>query len=105
MVLLARVRMPSCMARWQPAAGSTSLSLLPVGLAQTWASVEHGMWYARSAEFLQTPVLEVFRWLRSIGDTIFAVGILALGWFVIGLSAGWSQRGVRSDSEGGPAAA
>src|SRR4029077_15326528 len=28
------------------------LSLLPVGLLQTWASVEHGMWYARSAEFL-----------------------------------------------------
>ena len=76
------------------------MSLLPVGLAQTWASVEHGMWYARSAEFLQTPVLEVFRWLRSIGDTIFAVGILAIGWFVIGLSAGWSVRGVRSDSEG-----
>ena len=76
------------------------MSLLPVGLAQTWASVEHGMWYARSAEFLQTPVLEVFRWLRSVGDTIFAVGILALGWFVIGLSAGWSVRGVRSDFEG-----
>ena len=75
------------------------MSLLPVGLAQTWASVEHGMWYARSAEFLQTPVLEVFRWLRSIGDTIFAVGILAIGWFVIGLSAGWSVRGARSDSE------
>ena len=29
------------------------LSLLPVGLLQTWASVEHGMWYARSAEFLK----------------------------------------------------
>ena len=75
------------------------MSLLPVGLAQTWASVEHGMWYARSAEFLQTPVLEVFRWLRSVGDTIFAVGVLALGWFVIGLSLGWSAGGVRPDSE------
>ena len=29
------------------------LSLLPVGLMQTWASVEHGYWYARSSEFLQ----------------------------------------------------
>ena len=29
-------------------------SLLPVGLMQTWASVEHGYWYARSSEFLQT---------------------------------------------------
>ena len=74
------------------------LSLLPVGLAQTWASVEHGMWYARSAEFLQTPWLEVARWLRSIGDTIFAAGILALGWFVIGLSGGWSRSGAREDS-------
>ena len=74
------------------------LSLLPVGLAQTWASVEHGMWYARSAEFLQTPALEVARWLRSIGDTIFAAGILALGWFVIGLSTGWSGRREREDA-------
>jgi nitric oxide reductase subunit B len=31
-----------------------TLSLLPVGLLQTWASVEHGYWYARSPEFLQT---------------------------------------------------
>ena len=30
------------------------LSLLPVGLLQTWASVDHGMWYARSADFLKT---------------------------------------------------
>ena len=74
------------------------LSLLPVGLAQTWASVEHGMWYARSAEFLQTPWLEVVRWLRSIGDTIFAAGMLALGWFVIGLSTGWSAGRRREDA-------
>ena len=61
------------------------ISVLPVGLMQTWASVEHGMWYARSAEFLQTDVVGTFRWLRVIGDTIFATGILALGWFVLGL--------------------
>ena len=29
------------------------LSLLPVGLMQTWASVDQGYWYARSPEFLQ----------------------------------------------------
>ena len=74
------------------------LNLLPVGLAQTWASFEHGMWYARSAEFLQTPALEIARWLRSIGDTIFAVGVLAFGWFVIGLSTGWSRGPVRRDA-------
>ncbi len=66
------------------------LSVLPVGLLQTWASVEHGMWYARSAEFLQTPLMDTLRWLRVIGDTIFASGVLALGWFVLGLKTGWS---------------
>ena len=68
------------------------LSLLPVGLMQTWASVEHGMWYARSAEFLQTPLMETLRWLRVVGDTIFATGVIALGWFVLGLKTGWSLR-------------
>src|SRR5207248_2110259 len=69
------------------------VSLLPVGLLQTWASVEHGMWYARSAEFLQTPLMDKLRWLRVIGDSIFACGVLALGWFVLGLKAGWSLTG------------
>lgn len=66
------------------------LSLLPVGLLQAWASVEHGMWYARSAQFTQTGLMDVLRWLRVIGDTIFALGTLALGWFVLGLKTGWS---------------
>jgi nitric oxide reductase subunit B len=66
------------------------LSVLPVGLMQTWASVEHGYWYARSPEFLQTGVMNVFRWLRVVGDTIFAVGMLGIGWFVVGLKTGWS---------------
>ena len=69
------------------------LSLLPVGLLQTWASVEHGMWYARSAEFLQTGVMDHLRWLRVIGDSVFALGALSLGWFVLGLKTGWSLAG------------
>jgi len=66
------------------------LSLLPVGLLQTWASVEHGMWYARSAEFLQTPLMDKLRWMRVVGDTVFALGAVGLGWFVLGLRTGWS---------------
>ncbi|HNB24667.1 MAG TPA: cbb3-type cytochrome c oxidase subunit I, partial [Candidatus Melainabacteria bacterium] len=69
------------------------ISLLPVGLLQTWASVEHGLWYARSAEFLQTPTMNVLRWLRVVGDTIFAIGVFVLGWFVLGLKTGWSISG------------
>jgi nitric oxide reductase subunit B len=68
------------------------ISLLPVGLLQTWASVEHGMWYARSAEFMQSELMDTLRWLRVVGDTIFATGAIALGWFVLGLKTGWSVR-------------
>jgi nitric oxide reductase subunit B len=66
------------------------ISLLPQGLLQTVASVEHGLWYARSAEFMQTGLMHTLRWLRVIGDTIFAAGILSLGYFVLGLKTGWS---------------
>jgi nitric oxide reductase subunit B len=66
------------------------ISLLPVGVLQTIASIKHGMWYARSADFMQNPTLQTLRWLRIIGDTIFAVGALALAVFVVGLKTGWS---------------
>lgn len=68
------------------------ISVLPVGLAQTVASVEHGLWYARSAEFMQQPYILTFKWLRVIGDTIFAAGSLTLAWFVFGLAKGWSIK-------------
>src|ERR1039458_8995796 len=61
-------------------------SLLPVGLMQTWASVKYGYWYARSSDFLQTPVMETLRWIRAFGDTIFAVGAIVLVYFVFKLS-------------------
>ncbi|MCA9709931.1 MAG: cbb3-type cytochrome c oxidase subunit I, partial [Myxococcales bacterium] len=57
------------------------VSLLPVGLLQTKASVEVGYWYARSAEFMQTSTMNTLRWLRVIGDTIFGVGALAFVYF------------------------
>ncbi len=58
-------------------------SLLPVGLLQTWASVDGGYWYARSKEFLGTPLMQTLRWMRVPGDTIFAIGALALVAFVL----------------------
>jgi nitric oxide reductase subunit B len=67
------------------------LSLLPIGLLQTWAAVETGTWYARSAEFLQTGLMDRLRWMRVVGDTIFAVGALVLGYFVLGLITGHSH--------------
>jgi nitric oxide reductase subunit B len=57
-------------------------SLLPVGLLQTWAAVDQGYWYARSSEFLGTPLMQTLRWLRIGGDTIFAAGAVVLVAFV-----------------------
>jgi nitric oxide reductase subunit B len=68
------------------------LSLLPVGLMQTWASVERGYWYARSSEFLGTNLMQNLRWLRIPGDTIFALGAFALVAFIAGLKFGFSYR-------------
>lgn len=74
------------------------ISLLPVGLLQLWASVTYGMWYARSAEFMQTDLMDTLRWLRVVGDTIFAIGIVGIGWFVLGLKTGWSVTGTESET-------
>ena len=68
------------------------LSLLPVGLMQTWASVEHGYWYARSSEFMQTELMQTLRWMRVPGDTVFFLGAVALVVFVAGLKTGHSFR-------------
>ncbi|HLO92402.1 MAG TPA: hypothetical protein VK172_14655 [Lentimicrobium sp.] len=75
------------------------ISVLPVGLSQAVASVQHGLWYARSIEFMQQPYIHTFKWMRVIGDTVFALGVVALVYFVFGLATGWSykdHRGVSS---------
>jgi nitric oxide reductase subunit B len=79
------------------------LSLLPIGLIQTWASVQYGTWYARSAEFLQTGTMNTLRWMRVPGDSIFALGALVLGWFVLGLVTGHSYDKRGTVQEGEPA--
>ena len=47
------------------------LTLLPVGLIQARASYIHGLWYARSEEFMQQPLLQTLRWVRTVGDVVF----------------------------------
>ena len=67
-------------------------SVFPIGLLQTLASVKDGLWFARSAEFMQTPLMATLKWMRVFGDTIFAAGTLALVWFIFGLKGGWSHE-------------
>jgi len=68
------------------------LSLLPMGLLQVYAAVEHGFWYARSAEFLQQPLMQTIVWLRMPGDVIFAAGALMLALFVFRLFVGKAKE-------------
>lgn len=66
-------------------AGMALLTLLPIGILQLRAALTHGYWYARSAEFMQQPLIDLLVWLRVPGDTIFSVGALALAWFMLRL--------------------
>jgi nitric oxide reductase subunit B len=64
------------------------LTLLPIGTMQLLAAIKHGYWYARSAEFMQQPIVDMLVWLRVPGDTIFSIGALMLAWFVLRLWVG-----------------
>jgi nitric oxide reductase subunit B len=62
-----------------------ALTLLPLGTMQLLAAIEHGYWYARSAEFMQQPIVDLLIWMRMPGDVIFSVGAVTLTWFVLRL--------------------
>jgi len=61
------------------------LSLLPAGIYQAWASIERGMWFARSPEIVHSKLMETLVWLRVPGDIVFAAGALMLACYAIGL--------------------
>ena len=62
-----------------------ALTLLPLGTLQLKAVLEHGYWFARSAEFLDRPLVHLLVWMRVPGDTLFAVGALLVSVFVASL--------------------
>jgi len=62
-----------------------ALTLLPLGILQLKAVLEHGYWFARSAEFLDRPLVHLLVWMRVPGDTLFAVGALLVSVFVASL--------------------
>jgi nitric oxide reductase subunit B len=68
------------------------MSLLPYGLMQVHAAVTEGFWYARSAEFLQQPIMQLLVWLRVPGDVIFSIGAGLLAVFVAKLWLGRAQH-------------
>jgi nitric oxide reductase subunit B len=61
------------------------LTLLPIGIIQLNAAIGEGYWYARSADLMQQPIIQLLVWMRVPGDTIFSIGAAALAWFVLRL--------------------
>ncbi len=57
--------------------------LIPNGFYQLVQSVNHGTWYARSAEVIGSPWMTWTVWLRIPGDVIFAMGTLAMFIFTV----------------------
>lgn len=54
------------------------LSLLPIGILQTAESMDVGLWSARSAAFLNTPLMTTLKWMRVPGDVVFGLSLLVL---------------------------
>ena len=45
--------------------------------------MSEGLWWARSEAFMQQPLLETLRWVRTFGDVVFIVGAVAMAWQVV----------------------
>jgi nitric oxide reductase subunit B len=61
------------------------MSLLPAGIYQAWASVDKGLWFARSPAVIHSKVMETFVWLRVPGDILFAAGAVLLALYALRL--------------------
>jgi len=60
------------------------LDLFPAGIIQFQSVVERGLWFGRSAEFIDQGVFKSLTWLRGIGATVFFVGgVIPLTFFMV----------------------
>ncbi|MCP1625333.1 nitric-oxide reductase large subunit [Pseudomonas nitroreducens] len=80
-----------------------STSLLPIGIIQFHASVDVGLWYARSEAFMQQPLLQTLRWVRTFGDVVFIIGALSMTWQVVSGVLSPVTSGATASVQGGVA--
>ncbi|WP_417335878.1 nitric-oxide reductase large subunit [Halobacteriovorax marinus] len=76
------------------------LSLLPIGLIQFDASLEVGLWYARGSEVMQSDLIQNLRWLRVIGDVIFALGAIFYALAILDKTGLYKLKSGESEFEG-----
>lgn len=60
-------------------------SLLPVGIVQFFAVINHGYWYARSPEVIHSELVQHLVWTRMPGDLLFSLGGIILALFLVKL--------------------
>lgn len=66
--------------------------LIPSGFYQLVQSVNHGTWYARSAEVISSPWMQWTVWLRIPGDIVLTIGALMMVFCVLrSIAAIWRQ--------------
>lgn len=78
----------------------TFLSLLPQGLWQTYHSIKHYYAFARSAEFMHSPLMEGLVWARVPGDIVFSIGVVAFAMFVWQAFRGKQTAPVAAEASG-----
>lgn len=60
------------------------LDLFPAGVMQLVAVLDHGLWYARSQQFILGEAFQTVTWMRVIGGAMFVVGgVVPLAWFIL----------------------
>ena len=46
--------------------------------------LDHGLWFARSNEFITSSAFESLTWMRGIGASVFLFGgVIPLTWFIV----------------------
>ena len=70
------------------------LDLFPAGAIQFKSVLDHGLWYARSNEFITGSAFESLTWLRGIGASVFIFGgVIPLTWFIVSRSRSLKKGG------------
>lgn len=60
------------------------LDLFPAGILQLQAVAERGLWFARSAEFVEGNAFQLLTLMRIIGGALFTLGgLLPFTWFIV----------------------
>jgi nitric oxide reductase subunit B len=84
-------------------AGMIVFSLLPAGIYQLAAGVEHGLWYARSPEVTGSAFIHAATWARVVPDLVFDAGAVALLAFVVrAIAKDVALRRAERGAQGGP---